>query len=304
MMNGECEKPFQCTVCDLRFTTNAAQKIHMAKHGKKKTLKCPLCGDPFKDPLKLRKHRLDLCSLRNPKTSIKTFNTCAVCDMKFHRPIAREKHMQEAHGVSDPRCFQCEYKPADLEDLEEHVKIHYKKPKTVVCTECGNSCNSVGMLLHHMKTHKEEEVACKECDFVGKNPRGLRTHLSSGAHNPKKQKTVTECTEGTKMFPEQKVYKTLPNSGTKDTIYLGSKSGLTILKKVSEGGLTILKLESASEVTSPMINTDGNKEADVKTEPIRCMECSYIAANDKDLTRHIENHITNAMFKINYQDIK
>ncbi|CAL4247341.1 unnamed protein product, partial [Meganyctiphanes norvegica] len=279
---------FQCTVCDLKFTTNAAKKIHMGKHGKKKYLYCPVCLAQFKDPLKFRKHRLDLLCDSNihPKKISKKITMCGICNRDFYRPVEREKHMQQTHGISDPRCFKCEYKAADMKDLQDHIRIHFpsiRKSKPCICTICGNRCNSNGMLIHHMKTHKAEKIACTECNFVGKNAISLRSHML--AH--KNMNRYKNCSE-------ENSYRTQQNSGAKD-------------KDLGYGGFTILKLESGSDVTSPKMNMDVNTEAvAVKSEPntFLDLECSYVAEGHKDLTRHMDDHMSNAMIEIKDEDIK
>ncbi|CAL4145110.1 unnamed protein product, partial [Meganyctiphanes norvegica] len=223
---------------------------------------------------------------------------CGICNRDFYRPVARERHMQQTHGISDPQCFKCEYKPDDLEDLQMHVKTHLypsnRNPKPIVCTICGNSCSSIGMLNHHMKTHMEEKIACTECNFVGKNASSLRAHTRR-SHNPKKYNIATHCTKRNNNCSEENSYRTQ----IKKKLPLHR---FHLVKDLRYGGFTILELESGSEVTSPKMKMDGSTETvAVNTEPNACMECSYIAESHKDMTRHMDEHVSNAMIEIKYE---
>lgn len=270
------EKPFQCTECDFRFTTNAAKKIHMSKHHGKVKASCPLCGKVFGDSELLRKHRLNGCNVINSEGT-----ACSICGDKFYKPLEREKHMQETHFISDPRCFNCSYKPVDYSDLKEHLKTHKNKPgrkldrKYFGCTKCDVTCNTKSLLMHHMKSHNVASLACTKCNFVAQAARGLKIHEIS-VHKSKKIKRAKECRDEIYSFVNKCDKNMLDNSEN----------------DVVPNDTIVVDLEWNID------NDDGEELTVVESKTIRCMECSYIAQNEQDLTKHIENHIMNAMFKI------
>jgi len=58
------ERSFKCEVCDHSATTLPLLKLHMNSHTGERPFVCELCGDSYKRPSNLRRHKKTMCKLR------------------------------------------------------------------------------------------------------------------------------------------------------------------------------------------------------------------------------------------------
>ena len=70
------EKPFQCTICDAKFTQMNTLKSHMNIHTHNKPYTCDICNKSFIQKSNMTTHRMRHSNERN-------FN-CAYCPNQFH----------------------------------------------------------------------------------------------------------------------------------------------------------------------------------------------------------------------------
>ncbi|CAL4169310.1 unnamed protein product, partial [Meganyctiphanes norvegica] len=276
-------KPFQCTECDLRFTTNAAKKIHTAKkHGKVNNFNCSLCGYRFSDPTKLRKHKLDRCKER----AIHNITSCEYCGMNFSNSLLRSKHILTVHGKNEIPCCKCGYQPIDGKDLLHHSKSRncvcssnsesrptkQSRMRSNLCTKCGIPCRDRMALDNHTKKHKVELIACAECDYIG-TAQGLKRHMEWSYPN--------------EHYKSQKLYSRFRDKYSGKPIscsecdFVGTNT-LCIkdhMLQIHKNSIQNLVTKSASEDTLCSTN-----------EPIKSVDCSNITYNHKDPLSHINTH--------------
>ena len=107
-------KPYECSICDRRFSTKGSLKRHKATHSDERKFKCDICPDKryFKTKDQLRNH------------------------MKFHY---KPKFT----------CLHCNKKCHTQSNLDNHMKYHFEP--TYACTKCGKKFHTSSNLKSHEK---------------------------------------------------------------------------------------------------------------------------------------------------------
>ena len=122
------ERPFECTLCQLKFKSSTNLKAHQACHSNEKKFSCDTCGKQFSYKTSLAQH-------------IK-------CQHQGEKPF---------------RCTHCNKSFSQNGNLQEHIRIHTgHKPFT--CDICGRKFTTSSQHRLHIKRHKGEKPwACQFC---------------------------------------------------------------------------------------------------------------------------------------------
>ncbi|XP_038120439.1 PR domain zinc finger protein 5 [Culex quinquefasciatus] len=134
------ERPYGCTLCDLRFTQSGCLKQHVQR------VHMPPSTSP-KSPPKPGKH------FRKPAL-------CPVCGLEFKISRKLIAHVEETHPEHQLEVFTCElcYKQfITLQLLQAHRAIWHPKQE-YHCEQCGKTFPTIGMLGKHLKKHEKEKL--------------------------------------------------------------------------------------------------------------------------------------------------
>ena len=171
MHTGEC--PFQCKLCEKRFTSVYSLRRHLSLHFKISMISCEVCGREFKKNEYRRRHMKIHAAMDRHEQY-----TCDVCGNTFPTQqqveIHRKRHMEKLIACDYPDChFQFHTKT----ELKFH-KLTHSKVKEFLCDLCAYSANTQYRLNRHKLTHtKERKFHCEYCTYKAGNTTHLRRHM-------------------------------------------------------------------------------------------------------------------------------
>ncbi|CAG0892094.1 unnamed protein product [Darwinula stevensoni] len=109
-------KPFQCDICNMKFSNGANMRRHRVRHTGVKPYACKICQKRF-----FRKdHLAEHMTTHNKKVPFH----CPICNKGFQRQIAMRAHFQNEHvGHQDGQksCGLCGYSASSLKGLGVHM---------------------------------------------------------------------------------------------------------------------------------------------------------------------------------------
>lgn len=68
-------------------------------------------------------------------------------------------------NVNPNQCPTCEYVASNLQDFENHQKIHHLKRRFFRCAKCSYMTHVRARYTKHVKYHSMPMIKCNSCDF-------------------------------------------------------------------------------------------------------------------------------------------
>lgn len=162
------DKPFQCNICDGRFSRYSSLWSHKRLHTGDKPFKCETCGLTFAKAAYLKNHF-------RVHTGEKPFK-CDVCGMQFSQSPHLKNHERIHSGERPYQCEVCEKTFARHSTLWNHRRIHTGE-KPYRCDICGSAFNQATHLKNHGKVHTGEKPhRCDICDVGFSDRFALKRH--------------------------------------------------------------------------------------------------------------------------------
>ena len=122
-------RPYQCTVCNKRFTQKGYLKDHRLLHTGEKLYSCTECGKRYANYRYLRTHL-------NVHSDV---YKCMECGKRFQDNQKLTAHLKCHSGEKSFRCSVCGKQFATSAHLEKHGRVHSgEKPyKCLLCDKVG-----------------------------------------------------------------------------------------------------------------------------------------------------------------------
>jgi len=150
------EKPHECKVCKITFTTSSTLTTHMLTHTGAKPHECTECKNAFTTSSALTKHM-------RTHTGEKP-HACKVCKKAFAESGALTNHMRTHTGEKPHECEVCKKTFALLGALTRH-KLTHTGAKPHECKVCKKTFTTSGHLTSHMLRQHVGPwcTVCNEC---------------------------------------------------------------------------------------------------------------------------------------------
>ncbi|XP_068096157.1 zinc finger and BTB domain-containing protein 41 [Hyperolius riggenbachi] len=223
------EKPFECDICNLRYSTKSNLTVHRRRHNNemaipRKEQKCPFCIKLHASRKTLVKHvkrfhaenvqeflsmkrlksegwKCDICNKsfsRRPHLeehmilhSQDNPFKCTYCDEQFKSRFKRLKHHEKYHLGPFP-CDLCDRQFNDSGNLKRHIEYTHGGKRKWSCFICGKSVRERTTLKEHLRIHSGEKPHL--CSICGQNFRhGSSYRLHLRVHHDDKRYECDEC---------------------------------------------------------------------------------------------------------------
>ncbi|WAR25122.1 ZN251-like protein [Mya arenaria] len=183
---------FFCEFCQKPFPYHYDYSIHVNRHKKNKTEKCPVCEKLF--------YVGDLSQHMHIHSENRHKHLCDICGEKFAQSGGLKSHIffkHEDHPQKEHKCFLCDSAFLTASLLKQHVKIVHSIERLFTCETCGKSFKQKTKLKRHSAVHSD--VYPYKCDFTGceknfKTKDLLRMH--SKRHSGEKTHFCETCGKG------------------------------------------------------------------------------------------------------------
>ncbi|XP_061562503.1 gastrula zinc finger protein XlCGF17.1-like [Phycodurus eques] len=177
------EKPFDCSVCGIRFLHKTHLSKHAITHIREKPFSCSVCGKGFTRKAHLKGH------IRT-HTGEKPF-ACSVCNLSFSERSGLVQHTRTHTGEKPYSCSVCDKRFTQIAALISHRRTHTGE-KQFSCSICGKRFSQRCNLTTHMRTHTgEKQFSCSVCGKRFSQRCNLTTHART--HTGEKPFSCSVC---------------------------------------------------------------------------------------------------------------
>lgn len=136
---------YQCEYCDRQCKSASEMEYHRFKHTT--PFSCDICGHRCGMKRRLEEHMLTHSNVREYE--------CNLCGEAFKTPHLLKRHKERRHSNVRPfQCKQCDKAYKDATDLRRHSRSHGGVEKNFTCQLCEKKFFEAKLLRYHMRTHE------------------------------------------------------------------------------------------------------------------------------------------------------
>ncbi|EFX72548.1 hypothetical protein DAPPUDRAFT_308202 [Daphnia pulex] len=165
-------RPFSCSICDKTYRSKANLKKHKRSHTGEKPYTCTVCSKSYS-------HRYLHLPNNFPR------HHCEVCQQKFCRVLAFERHRATHTGASvGVPCGQpdCDFMYSSLKELKEHLIEHHPE-KVFHCELCDKVfLTQLNLTLHQVTFTLAKCQQCNKTLKVSSMKNHLKSHSGVKSH--------------------------------------------------------------------------------------------------------------------------
>ena len=136
------EKTFQCSDCELTFSTKSNLKGHNDRIHKKITFGCASCGKYLSTKQKLKNHY----------QKCKSKTACNITPQKEFSEVFAEFVLQSKDEIEEYPCDKCDKSFSNKNSLKVHKYRYHAEPEKLTCEFCQDHLKSRDSLKNHMKS--------------------------------------------------------------------------------------------------------------------------------------------------------
>ncbi|XP_035236554.1 zinc finger protein 64 isoform X1 [Anguilla anguilla] len=191
------EKPFECEVCNKRFSRRDKLNMHSRSHTGEKPHKCKHCAYAAADSSSLKKHlrihyderpfKCQICPYASRNSSQLTVHLrshtgdapfqCYLCEAKFKINSDLKRHTRIHSGEKPYKCDFCDYRCAMKGNLKSHVQIKHGAENALHCPDCDFRCGNKTALRQHQRQHQPSQpIQCPACSYSCSSKGALKIH--------------------------------------------------------------------------------------------------------------------------------
>ena len=164
-----------CEICGIKCLRKSHLKVHMLTH-RQRTVECKLCDKKFKSEDAMKLHS----RIHTREASV----TCPICNISITQPSYLKIHLQIHSGERPYKCEFCERSFRRKHEMKEHIKCH-ENARAFICHLCGKSFNTNACITRHIRGHNGRRKKAHKCEICNKafiRPGSVNEHKMR-AHN-------------------------------------------------------------------------------------------------------------------------
>ena len=151
------EKPYECDVCEKRYTRPSYLVVHQRTHTGEKPFECDVCQKRFSTLLYSRKHK-------------KMHLLCRSCRREIIQPHDMQEYFVKDEHTKQCTCNKCDKKFSNSKKLIKHIARQHDNDGTYQCRLCqeleSTEPTGVGYI-------------CSVCEVVFDFPKELEDHMTT-----------------------------------------------------------------------------------------------------------------------------
>ena len=160
------DKISECSICEKKFITKDALKVHIRQVHLNEGSACHICKETCDD---LDKH------IRSSHSGKKM--ECPYCDSTFQGKKLLNSHIQSTHLVGEKsKCKECQ-KEISVDNLGRHMREQHERIKKP-CPHCEKEFAMSNLARHVRQVHDNQTTQCPFCNKTLSNP-NLNKHIKT-----------------------------------------------------------------------------------------------------------------------------